>query len=249
MQAGMACAARLAALAALALVAAACASAPQRATADVGATMRIGAGFVAAAQVDRIAGELDFDSVSPGIDGGVNLRFGRLERGVSGTAGVSVFWTRRRRIAEVTSIDGFLVARRESFHLTALGLPVGITYSIPGAGGRFVMSGTVAYHVATVRTTAEAGATFWFPDDGGGGSGERVADGAGFEAALLYERSTRLGALGGGVSLRRALLQTDDVQGAAEFDVDLSGVAIFLSLSVRGSAVPASSDSLDRARR
>ena len=65
---------------------------PGSASAEIGALMSAGAAFIGADDVNQIAEELNFDSMSPGIDGGVLIRFGRIERGLSGSAGIAVVW-------------------------------------------------------------------------------------------------------------------------------------------------------------
>src|SRR5262245_58196256 len=64
--------------------------------AELGALMNVGAAFVGVDDVDRIANEMNFESLSPGIDGGVLVQFGSIDRGLSGEAGLEAFWSRRR---------------------------------------------------------------------------------------------------------------------------------------------------------
>ena len=199
------------------------------ACAEFGALMNVGAAFVGVDDVDRIANEMNFESLSPGIDGGVLVQFGSIDQGVSGEAGLEAFWS-RRRINEIYYVDG-TPAGQASFHVTSLGFPAGVVYSMQQGGGRLYFGGGIGYYVATVRAQADVSGSNYFSSDGF--SGERSADGLGLHATLGYERPTGIGALGGGVRLRSANFTTDESRGAAEFDVDLTGVSVFISLSVR----------------
>jgi hypothetical protein len=216
-----------------ALLAAALAAAPRPAAAEIGALMTGGPTFFRATDVNRVASDLNFDSLSPGLDGGVVLRFGRLERGWSGQTGVFVFWSRRRHTEDLASIDGLLVRRETAFRLTALGFPATLVYSMRRGGGVLYAGIGAAYYVATVTAESDVSGSNWFPSDGSPASGERSADGPGAHATVGYEYLTRYGALGGGALLRGAKFPVDDARGASDFDVDLSGVSLFLSFSIR----------------
>ena len=200
------------------------------ARAEIGAFMNVGAAFVGVDDVDRIANEMNFESLSPGIDGGVVIQFGSIDNGLSGEAGIDAFWS-RRRIDQVYYVDGVPSGERASFHVTALGFPAGMVYSQQRGGGRLYLGAGLGYYAATVRAQADVSGSNYFPSDGF--EGERSADGLGLHAAIGYERPTGIGGLGGGVRFRSANFATDESPGAAEFDIDLTGVSVFFSFSVR----------------
>jgi hypothetical protein len=201
--------------------------------AELGALMNVGAAFVGVDDIDRIANEMNFASLSPGIDGGVLIQFGSIDRGWSGEAGIDAFWS-RRLIDEVYYIDGVPAGQRASFHVTALGFPAAVVYSLQRGGGRLYFGAGLGYYAVTVRAEADVSGSNYFPSDGI--AGERAAAGAGPHATVGYERPTRFGGLGGGVRFRSANFTTDESPGAAEFEVDLTGVSVFVSLSVRQAA-------------
>jgi hypothetical protein len=201
--------------------------------AEIGALMNVGAAFVGVDDVDRIANALNFESLSPGIDGGVVIQFGSIDSGVSGEAGIDAFWS-RRRTNEFYYVDGTPSGQQASFQVTALGFPAALVYSLQRGGGRISLGAGVGYYVATVRAQADVSGSNYFASDGF--EGERSADGAGLHAQIGYERPTPFGGLGGGIRVRSAKFATDEAPGAAEFEVDLTGVSVFLSLSVRQAA-------------
>jgi hypothetical protein len=121
------------------------------------------------------------------------------------------------------------------FRLTSLALPVSAVYSIPTGGGRLYAGGGAAYYVATVTAESDVTGSNWFPNDGISRSGSRSSDGPGFHFLAGYEHPTSIGGIGGGILLRRARFPTDPAPGVSNFDVDLSGVSVFVSLSVRPS--------------
>ncbi len=207
------------------------APAPARA-AEIGAIMMGGAAFFNSNDVDRVAEELDFGSLSPGIDGGVFLQIGSPRRGLSTLAGVSVFWSRRKHPDNFVSDNGDRTPRDGAFRLTSLGFPVTLVYSIPRGRARFYAGGGVGYYAATVSAESDLTGSSWFPSDGSTNDGSRSADGPGIHFLAGYEHPTSIGGIGAGVLLRHARFQTDPVSGASDFDVDLSGVSLFLSLSI-----------------
>lgn len=217
----------------LAAAAAVAATAPS-ARAEIGAIMNVGAAFVAANDIDRIAGDLNFGSLSPGVDGGVLLQFGRIDHGWSGAIGLDAFWS-RRRLDDIYFPDdsGPLESNRSAFTVTAIGFPASAIYSLPRMGGRVWAGAGAGYYVATVRANTNISGSNYFPNDGTSDEGERAADGFGAHAMAGYERATRVGRIGGGVLARLARFPSDEVRGSSDFDVDLSGVTVFLSLSVR----------------
>ncbi len=217
-----------------AVFAAAATFAVQPARADVGALMSVGAAFVAADDVDRIAGDLNFGSLSPGVDGGVVVQLGEIDRGWSGAFGLDAFWSRRRLHAVYFPDDsGPARSDRSSFSVTAVGFPASAVYALPRMGGRLSAGAGIGYYAVTVRTKTNIDGSNVFPNDGTSDEGERSADGFGLHATLAYERATRVGGIGGGVRARLARVGSNDLRGSTNFDVDLSGVSIFLSLSVR----------------
>jgi len=224
----------IATAAAGAFLAAAVMGAAPPARAEIGARMSVGAAFVAAKEIDRIAADLNFGSLSPGVDGGVLFQFGRLDRGWSGAFGLDAFWS-RRRLDDIYFPDdsGPAESNRSSFSVTAIGFPASAVYSLPRMGGRISAGAGAGYYVATVRANTNLSGSNYFPNDGTADEGERSADGLGLHATVAYERATRVGGIGGGVLMRLARFASDDVRGSSNFDVDLSGVSLFLSLSVR----------------
>ncbi|MFN0152662.1 MAG: hypothetical protein ACKVU1_18320 [bacterium] len=209
-------------------------AATPRARADVGALMSVGAAFIGAEDIDRIAGDLNFGSLSPGIDGGVVVQMGNIDRGWSGAFGLDAFWS-RRRLDDVNFPDDSGPARndRSSFSMTAVGFPASVVYARPRMGGRLWAGAGIGYYAVTVQTTANIDGSNVFPNDGSTEEGERSADGFGLHATLGFERATRAGGIGGGVRGRLARFANNEVRGSSNFDADLSGVSIFLSYSVR----------------
>jgi hypothetical protein len=200
--------------------------------AEIGAIMMGGAAFFNSNDVDRVAEELDFGSLSPGIDGGVFLQIGPPRRGLSTLAGVSVFWSRRKHPDDFVNDSGERMPGEGAFRLTSIGFPVTLVCSIPRGRARFYAGGGVGYYAATVTAESDLTGSSWFPSDGSTNDGSRSADGAGVHFLAGYEHPTSIGGIGAGVLLRHARFQTDSVSGASDFDVDLSGVSVFLSLSI-----------------
>ena len=200
--------------------------------AEIGAIMMGGAAFFNSNDVDRVAEELNFHSLSPGLDGGVFLEIGSPRRGLSALTGVGVFWSRRRHPEDFSSDGGAVTRRDGAFRLTSIGLPVTLVYSIPRGRGRFYAGGGVGYYAATVTAEADLTGSNWFPSDGSASDGSRSADGPGLHLLVGYEHPTSIGGIGAGVLLRHARFTTDAARGAADFDVDLSGVSLFVSLSI-----------------
>ncbi len=209
------------------------AASPAVARADIGAIMVAGAAFFDTGDVNDVARELNFDSsLSPGLEGGVQIQFGSTERGVSGQAGLGLFWSRRRHTESVSFEEGLRVARQATFRVTALDLPATLVYSARRWNGRVYAGAGVAYYVATITAESDVVGSGRFPTSGNTTSGQRSADGAGSHALLGYERPTSIGGIGGGIFLRSARFTTDSERGLTDFDVDLSGATIFLSLSI-----------------
>ena len=203
------------------------------ARADISATMSAGPAFFDTGDVNEVARELNFDSsLSPGIEGGVQLRFGHADRGLCVQTGLGVFWSRRRHTESVSTEQGRLVAHQSTFRVTALDMPATLMYSATRWNGRVYSGAGVAYYVATVSVEAEVVSSGHFSTSGSTTAGERSADGLGFHALFGYERPTSIGAIGGGVLVRSARFSTDPERGTTDFDVDLSGITLFISLSV-----------------
>jgi hypothetical protein len=213
------------------------AAAPLRAT-EIGAIMMGGAMFFNAGDVDRVAEELDFGSLSPGIDGGVHLEIGSPRGGLTALVGLGVFWSRRQHSDDFVSENGDVTRREGAFRLTSIGLPVTLVYSIPRGRARFYAGGGVGYYAATVSAESDLSGSGWFPGNGSANEGSRSADGPGIHLMAGYEHPTSIGGIGAGVLLRHARFPTDAATGASDFDVDLSGISVFLSLSIS----PARSD-------
>ncbi len=201
-------------------------------SAEIGAIMMGGAAFFNSDDVDRVAEELDFGSLSPGIDGGVFLQIGPPRRGLGALAGVSVFWSRRKHPDEFVNDNGERAPGDGAFRLTSIGFPVTLVYSIPRGRARFYAGGGVGYYAATVSAESDLTGSTWFPSDGTANDGSRSADGPGVHFLAGYEHPTSIGGIGAGVLLRHARFKTDSASGASDFDVDLSGVSVFLSLSI-----------------
>lgn len=210
-------------------------AAPRIDATELGAIMMAGAAFFNSNDVDRVAEELNFKSLSPGLDGGVFLQVGSARNGWSGLGGIAVFWARRRHPTEFVSDEGSITESEGAFRLTSLGIPITALYSLSRGRGRFYAGAGVGYYVATVTADSDVTGSNWFPNDGTSSGGTRSADGPGLHLVAGYEHPTPIGGLGAGLLFRHARFPTDDVRGASNFDVDLSGVSLFVSLSVRPS--------------
>ena len=203
---------------------------------ELGAIMMGGAAFFNSNEVDQVAEELNFKSLSPGLDGGVFLQMGPPRQGVSFLAGIGVFWSRRKHPTDFTNEQGDVSSGEGAFRLTSLSLPITAVYSFPTGAGRFYAGGGAAYYVATVTAESDVTGSNWFPSDGTTSrSGSRSADGPGYHLIVGYEHPSPIGGIGGGVFLRHAKFPTDPASGVSNFDVDLSGISVFISLSVRAS--------------
>src|SRR5262245_11971585 len=89
---------------------------------EIGAMMMGGAAFFNSNDVDEVAQELNFKSLSPGLDGGVFLQVGSPRQGVSFLTGIGVFWSRRKHPTDFTNEQGNVSSGEGAFRLTSLSL-------------------------------------------------------------------------------------------------------------------------------